>query len=92
MADQLILMRPDEVKNYFAELKRDLIEEIRNSIKPQSVEKSLSAKEIAAHLEISVRTLWRRFKEGRYPHELIHRDAGQPVFYRSEFDKYKKGN
>jgi hypothetical protein len=92
MAEQLIVMRPDEVRNYFAELKRDLIEEIRRSAKPAEVEQSVSAKEIAAHLKITTRTLWRRFRQGTYPPDLIHRDAGRPKFYKSEFEKYIKGN
>lgn len=92
MAEQLIVMRPDEVKTYFAELKRDLIEEIRKTAKPAEIEQHVSAKEMAAHLKIDVSTFWRRFKKGKYPPSLIHRDAGLPVFYRSQFEKYIKGN
>lgn len=92
MAEQLIVMRPDEVKTYFEDLKRDLLEEIRKTAKPAEVEQSVTAKEIAAHLKINVSTLWRRFRQKKYPATLIHRDAGQPKFYKSEFEKYIKGN
>jgi hypothetical protein len=38
MAEQVIILRPDELRNLFSELKRELIEEIRN-VKPLQAEK-----------------------------------------------------
>jgi hypothetical protein len=93
MKGQVIIMQPDEVKVMFSEmetrLRQSLTEEIRNA-RTAEVEKGLSAKEISAHLSISTATLWRRFRQGKYPTSLIHRDAGRPKFYISQFEKFIK--
>lgn len=67
-------------------------QEVAIRIKSIYTEKPLTAKEAAAHMNLTYRTFSNRVKKGKYPKEIVHKDriSGEYYFFPSELNQYIK--
>lgn len=63
---------------------------VRDEMKGYVVETPFTAREAAAYLRITEKTLWERIRKGKMPADLVHRSAGSVYFFASELEAYLK--
>lgn len=88
--EQMRLITETDYQRMISEIKSHLSEEMKSITTVKAPEKHVNAKQLAAHLNITVETLWRRFKDKKYPASLIDYDAGRKVYYISKFEAHIK--
>lgn len=69
-----------------------LAQEIIKEVKAALIEKPMTKKEAAEHLNITYATLERRIRNSVYPDYLVHKDpvSGHLYFFASELNQYLK--
>lgn len=85
---QAVIFTPDEFDAFLSNLK-DIA---KDALKQHVVEKPMTAKEAAAYLNVTEKTLWERIRKGKMPADLVHRSAGSVYFFATELHQYIKNS